>query len=556
MVQAATDLNPSGESEPIGFVETTPQPIQEQIGAQRRTYIRTSGVFWQNWIDSNRSDYAYWDKTRRAKSRGLELASLLLKPLTSKAASWVLGRPPMWQLPNKKIAQELNDWWRVQHPSILRAYEESLNLGDCYLVFNGDTSLTVVPPNAVEPILDQDNYQRRIGWRITTTYSEDGDDRRYSYKKMTIVDEYYADVHTRRLVGDNGATLGTVQRFPNRLGMIPVVKVSNILGADELYGRPEGEPLIPAMIRYNDVFETALKGNIRQGRPTPVISKIGTDAQLRSFRDIYGSTETRTNADGTSETIDVIDFDPDILVTLGGTAEFSYESPKSFSSDTIAFLGILFYLMVQFSEIPEAFWGNALNASKASSESQLEPFIKWIEKKRGLGMAWIQQVADLYLAYVAVYNRRARGLKATAMWKPMTSAEGRLVLDADIWLYAKKLLDPQMATWLSPLNFDDPSVVADRAKDYWGAEYGQPAAAVAGNAPPASGGGQQNFTKQEKPIQPTERQQQTQQVHQIAIGHNLYEFDRTLENGDLRFRFLRDDYEEADPASEMEAEPV
>ncbi len=32
----------------------------------------------------------------------------------------------------------LNGWWVDHHPDIVRAYEEALALGDCYLVINAD----------------------------------------------------------------------------------------------------------------------------------------------------------------------------------------------------------------------------------------------------------------------------------------------------------------------------------------------------------------------------------------------------------------------------------
>jgi len=61
----------------------------------------------------------------------------------------------------------LNGWWAKWHSDILRAYEEALNLGDCYLVVNADLSVTVVPPHVVDPLLDSTGEV--VGWRITET---------------------------------------------------------------------------------------------------------------------------------------------------------------------------------------------------------------------------------------------------------------------------------------------------------------------------------------------------------------------------------------------------
>ena len=142
------------------------------------------------------------------------------------------------------------------------------------------------------------------------------------------------------------------ERFANLIGRIPVIHVANRWGADEFYGRPEGDALIPALQRYGDVIDAAIRGNIRQGRPTPVIEKMGTAEQVRKFWEKFGRRETQTLPDGSTETVDVIDFDPDQLLTLGGEAQFKYAAPGSFSGDTQTLLSVLFYLVVQHREIP------------------------------------------------------------------------------------------------------------------------------------------------------------------------------------------------------------
>lgn len=497
----------------LPFDDLTPKlEIKEQIGSQRRVVFKMASP-WDSFIDSTRTDYKFWDKARRGKATGLELSGLFIKPLGSKVCAWVLGRPPQWQTNRARATRELNAWWQRWTPSIMRAYEEALDLGDCYLVFNGDSSLTIVPPNVVTPIVDENNFQTRIGWRIETSYAKDD-----TYQAMTIIDEYTA-VRRKRTVKRDGKP-DQITFYPNPLGVIPVVHVANIFGADELYGRPEGEPLLSAFVRYGDVFDAALKGNIRQGRPTPVIEKMGTASQVDEFWQRYGTQETRTNPDGSTDDVWVINFDPDMLLTLGGDAIFRYEAPGSFSVDTQNLLGLLFYLILQHTEIPEAFWGNAIGSSKASAEAQLEPFIQYIQKKRGLAMGWIQQLADIAVAYFGVINRQMRSDSPFAMWKPMTSAEARLMLDSTIWLFAKKMLDPEMATWLTPLNINDPKLIADRAREYWGDEYalGNPTS----NTAPASGGGTQDqFNRQTNPIQPTER---------AMSGENVPLYEQDAEN--------------------------
>lgn len=480
--------------------ETLPV-IREQIGSQRKFVFRFRSP-WDTWQDQNIGDYAYWDKARRGKAEGLKLAGLFLRPLSSKITAWVLGDAPLWITESKTATHELNQWWRNWQSSFMRAYQEALDLGDCYAVFNGDGTITVVPPHVVDRILDDDDLQTLIGYRVTITYSKDD-----GVDAQTFIDEYYADYRVRTVKNFQGSTIrGYPKEYTNPLGKIPVVHIPNRFGADEVFGRPLGDPFLNLLIRYDDVFDAALKGNIRQGRPTPTINKMGTATQVDEFWSRYGTTETVTRPDGTQEEVTVIHFDPDMLLTLGGEAQFKYEAPGSFVGDTEKLLGLLFYLVVQHSEVAEFAMGVAVASTKASTESQLEPFLRYIKKMRGLALNWIQELADLFLSYLGLFEREARGQQARILWKPMSAAEARLVLDSDIWMFAKKLVDPLVATWLAPVGFTDPEMVQELAQQYWGQEYATPAAAATTpESVPASGGGDQQDFKPEDQLQPTER---------------------------------------------------
>ncbi len=259
-----------------------------------------------------------------------------------------------------------------------------------------------------------------------------------------MVDEYTAAGRVRRVLR-GGVTIRT-EKYANLIGRVPVIHVANRWGADEFYGRPEGDALIPVLQRYGDVIEAAVKGNVRQGRPTPVIEKMGTAEQVRKFWEKFGRRETQTLPDGSTETVDVIDFDPDQLLTLGGEAQFKYAAPGSFSKDAETLLSVLFYLIVQHSEIPEAVWGASIPSSRASAETQMEPFVKWIEKKRGLAGEWLMETARVVLAYLSVIDWRidpAVGL--SIQWSPLTEADGRLRLDTITWAHGAGVIGDEEA---------------------------------------------------------------------------------------------------------------
>lgn len=481
--------------------------IAEQIQSQRRVVFRQTGILWHSWTDVGKTDYAYWDKARRCRVPGLELSGTLLKPLCEKISAWTVGRPPMWTSNRKRAAEKINIWWREHLPEINRANSESLYLGDSYLVLNGDSTITIVSPDSVEPIVDPDDFQRWLGWRVTTTI-ENASGKETS-QTMTYVDEYTATKRTRTVTKAGAPVMKT--EYPNPLGVVPVIHIPNQKSADEMFGRPEGEPLLPLLIRYGGVLDAGLEGNMRQGRPTPVISKLGTAANVDAFWDLYGEIEDHTLPDGTVEQVRIIKFDPDELITLGNEAEFSYEAPGSFSTDTQNLLGILFNLFVQESELPEFILGTAIGSSKASAESQLEPFLKFVEQRRLQAMKWMKELANLLVAYFSVYEATAAGATVEAHWRPMATADGRLTLDTTIWAWSKGFFSDEFATWMLPVNIDDPHSVTEEGRKFREANpfpMVSAGAAGAAGATPASGGGTQDqFNKQTNPIQPTQRQQ-------------------------------------------------
>lgn len=472
----------------------------EQIGSRPvRIALSQNSAFgrFQN-VDMNQSDYRYWDQTRRGQTRGLEIAGLFLEPLVDKIASWTLGQAPRWSATgNARAEKRLNEWWGKSHSKIVRAWKEALALGDCYLVVNGDMSLTVVPPNMMTPFPDPDDYSKPFGWRLS---------RKIPHpiqidKSQTVEDWFFPDVRYHVVRDGNGMIVGEAQKYPNPIGRVPVIKVSNLKGADEFFGRPEGAALLNLLVRYNDVLETALLGNIRQGRPTPVINSMGTMAQVTAFWEQFGRRETRTDPDtGEATTYYVIDFDPDTLMTLGGDAEFKYEAPGSFSQDTVNLLEIMFYLILQHSQVPEFIWGAAIGSSKASAESQIEPFVKWILKRRGEAMGWVSELMEVVTAYMSYYEYGMRSVQPNAIWRPIASSDGRLTLDTIIWAWTKGLIDDDRARWLLPVGADlSDQKTIERAT-------APPNSGDGADSTPASGGGDQQKFGYEKPIAPTERQ--------------------------------------------------
>lgn len=407
--------------------------------------------------DWGRTDYAFWDKARRGKAQGLELSGLFLKPLASKIAAWTLGRRPQWRMDNVRSQEALNDWWNDHHADILRAWREALNLGDHFVVINSDLTVTVVPPNVVDPLVAEDDYTKIVGWRITEVIPHPervGD-------TMRITDEYTPQERIRTV--EIGGKLLRTTRYQNLLGLSAVIHIPNLSGSDEVFGRPEGEPLVPALHEYNDVLRAAVEGNILQGRSTPV-AIFENKEDLNVFWANYASTQVRTLPDGTTETYQDIEFDSSKFLAMSG-AKFSYESPASFSADTERLLGLFFYLLLQHTEIPEFIWGNAIASSKASAESQLGPFLEYIDMRRGEIAKWLIPIAEVVLAYLSLTEPGVAQVTPRIQWEKLADQDGNLTLSTVQWAYSEGLLDARTALMLAPVDVEDIDAVLKKAQE-------------------------------------------------------------------------------------------
>lgn len=419
------------------------------------SYFRRSSLSRpsQDW---SRPDYQFWVKAYYCRAAGLELSGLFIRPLVNKIAAWSLGRAPNWKVENEATGQALTDWWNENHTHVLRSARAALRQGDSFIVVNADLTLTLVPPDLVEPIVNEENFADIIGWRVTQVQQHP----ERTAEKMTIVDEYYTDrrIHRR----EKNAVVVEETIYPNLLGRLPIVHIANQPDDGETFGHAEAEALLDVLHRYGETFEAAIAGNVRQGRPTPVLS-FDSVADLNAFWDANGTTETRTLPDGTDDSSTVLSIDLTEILTVSG-AQFEYKSPGSFSQDTERLLGLMFYLILEHTELPEFVFGNAIASSKASADTQMPIFVRFIEMRRGEMAGWLTEIAEIVLGYLSLTMPGVTTEPPSLQWEKLDQQDGRLTLDTVVWAFEAGLIDEKTALLLSGLDVENIEEVLAAAK--------------------------------------------------------------------------------------------
>jgi hypothetical protein len=433
------------------FLTTSSNVVSRVV---RNTFTPRLRSSW--WLPSNdwsRSDYDYWRKAFYCRVRGLEISGLFIKPLVSKIAGWTLGRAPNFKLESESSREALDNWWETHHAQVLKAFRQALKQGDSFLVVNSDLSVTLVRPDAVDPIVADDDYTNIIGWRVWQVLQHPE-----RFDRQSIIDEYYADRRVHRVERNGVPIQETV--YPNLIGRLPIIHIANQTDEGETFGHAEAEALIEVLHRYGEIFEAAIEGNKLQGRPTPVL-QFENVADLDRFWALYGRSVHQTLPDGRTESYETLSVDLSQLLTVSG-AEFDYKAPGNFTEDTERLLGLMFYLILEHTEIPEFIFGNAIASSKASAETQMPVFEKFIEERRGQVGEWLLELAQIVLGYLSLIEPGVTTEEPSLQWHKLTQ-DGRLTLDTVTWGLTEGLLDRRTALMLAPVEVEDIQAVLDRA---------------------------------------------------------------------------------------------
>ncbi len=368
-------------------------PISEMIGRTARPFI-ASPFFTTTTVDWTRVDYAFWDQLRRGKKEDYDLGGLFARPIARNLAHWSLGKGITPEVDEAEDATgdtetALQDFIADNLVTLIENEEDSLGLGDSYLVVNPDGTLTRASADCVEVLADPPGSQNVVGYRITA-----------KLESQTIIDEYRRD---RRTVTVEEGAVKTSTVYPNLIGMLPVIHWPCDRAANEMYGHPYYEQLLRLFGRYNRTLSKALDGTELMGNPLPVVEEAENPKQVLELLS-GGRTTTYIGEDGKEYTVPVVDWSQIPVAVLGKGAKFKFAGPASFTGDAAKMLELLFLLMLQATGIPEWVWGGAIASSKASVDAQYPAFENLIDGLRRKYQGPLLATMRAYLATLALYT--------------------------------------------------------------------------------------------------------------------------------------------------------
>lgn len=423
--------------------------IKEIIG---RISFQTQN-FWQNLrtlsgfstIDETVPDYEFWDKLRRGQAQGYRIAGLFAKPIAEINASWVIGAGVSAELvegPDEDAAEGdpllytntvIKRFMHRMRRTFLTLLIDLYGLADQYVIVNADGSISIPSPETVNAEYARLDYRKLERVTITTRLD-----------RLVLTDEYRADGRTVKIKTAD-LTLFTellaqgwqssnepdtvFLEFENLIERLPVVHFANDRGTNETHGRVIYEGLLPLLFRYDGSINKGLDAADLMSNPIPVFEGL---EDVDEFLELNAepTDEMYTDELGEERSRVRIMFDRLATIILGKGGKFSFAGPQSgFTNDLKAMGKWMFLLILDYTRIPEAIWGNELSSARASAQEQLKTFYMHINGRR---LALEGDGADDLIE---------------------AQAEGGILEVLDIWLRTRRLLDrkivvaPVRAIW-------------------------------------------------------------------------------------------------------------
>jgi hypothetical protein len=436
-------------------------------------------------VDKTRPDYEFWDKLRRGKAQGYEFGGLFCWPLAQTVAMSVLGSGISASLitekPEKRdeVATDadavedtgtkytdklLSKVLSRTHGVWLNTLIDLYGLGDQWVAVNPDGSFSVISPELVDPEYDKTDYRKLVKVTITSYLDE-----------YTLVDEYRVDGRT--LTIKKGGAVVETRQFENLIGRLPIVHLPNDISANEIYGRPIYEALLKLLSRYDDLIVKGMDGAELMGNPIPTFEGM---ENVNETIDANASIEDEayTDIDGNDDTRKMINWDTlsTIFVGKGGSFKFSSPSP-GWTVDVRDMLKSLFYLILDFTHVPEGVWGGAIASSRASLEAQMPPYHQYIEGRRvqleGEGTddelgyeanGGLYELIDIWLRTRRLTDPQIVVGPVKIEWPELSENNWEVALKWVSYLKGAGILDDETALTLSGL-VDDPVTVLTKAKE-------------------------------------------------------------------------------------------
>lgn len=366
-------------------------------------------------LDSSRVDYKRARELYYNTNDDYKLGAGFAKPSINIKAAF-MGIPD-FNIEDKEAKEVLEHFVKQNRSKMQNTHRNALREADCFVWITRekerDRSLypetetvlkyNIVPPESIKQIIRDPVTQEPMEYVIESLAeweSERGDRR-----KAKVTQRIRAGSRKVEVEGDvpPGIEIG---EFATPWDFIPIVHFKNEADEDAEFGKSDLEVIEPFLKAYHDVFMHAIKGSKMHSTPRLKL-------KLKDVKGFLSNNFGVTDPAKFAKQGGTIDLDGHELLLLADEEEAEFVEARSSTGDAKGLLQMLFYCIVDASEIPEFIFGVHTPSSQASVKEQMPIMVKAIGRKRDQMAGSWQRLARIVLAMTSQSENKSYSTYAT-----------------------------------------------------------------------------------------------------------------------------------------------
>lgn len=387
----------------------------------------TAGLFNSSYtLNSTKVDYAKAKALYYNENDDYKLGAAFAKPIINNTVSF-MGIPDFLSV-DKGAQESLTSFFSDNKSKMQKTHRNMTRDGDCYVWItreeNRDASLypeqetrlvyNIIPAEQVIGI-NLDPITNGVTEYILRSKHEWIDDTG-NKKNATITQRIGIGTRTIEIEGDTPPDI-EAGVHPMPWDFIPIVHFKNE-GDDGIYGQSDLEPVEPFLKAYHDIMLDAMKGSKMHSIPKLKLRLKSVDSFLKNN---FGVTDPAEFAKEGG----VLDLSGHELLVMEAEDNAEFIEVRSATGDAQVLLKLLFYCIVDVSEMPEFVFGVHTPSSQASVKEQMPVLISSIERKREQVTDYWQYLARIVLAMTAQAENESFETYATKLsWEVIDPRSG------------------------------------------------------------------------------------------------------------------------------------
>jgi hypothetical protein len=349
-------------------------------------------------LNSSRVDYDLARQLYHNTHDDYKLGAGFAKPIINTLAGFM--GVPRFRCQDEEAQEVIDEHVSRWVSRMQRTHQLSLRDGDCFAMLanlENDNPLypdeenridfIIIPPEQIADIELDPITKRPKAYTIKARAK--WNDEAGQEKEYTVFQKFTADRVVLEVEGDAPEGL-TNEIRPNPWGFIPIIHFKNEPEETELYGTSELEAVEPYLKAYHDVMLHAMQGSKMHSTPRLKLKLRDVQAFLQNnFPEALKAVQRGEQAN--------IDLKGHELLIFTDEEDASFIEAQSAIGDAEALLKLLFYCIVDVSEVPEFAFGVHTPSSHASVKEQMPLLIRRVARKREMVTENWQTLARMLL---------------------------------------------------------------------------------------------------------------------------------------------------------------